>query len=79
MGTNGCNQVSASLNPVVEGLADFEATIQDADVQPEIEDVVSALEDLDPDYCLACHIDKDRLIETAKVEEVVVSESSGEG
>ncbi|MGD9093755.1 MAG: hypothetical protein PVF74_12975 [Anaerolineales bacterium] len=31
------------------------------------------------DECLECHQDKDRLIDTAKPEEEVVSESSGEG
>jgi len=31
------------------------------------------------DECLACHSDKDRLIETAKPEEVVEKESSGAG
>ena len=29
--------------------------------------------------CLDCHMDKDRLIDTAKPEEEVVNESSGEG
>ncbi len=31
------------------------------------------------DYCVECHTDKDRLIETAKPEEVVVEESEGAG
>lgn len=31
------------------------------------------------DECLNCHIDKQRLIDTAKQEEVVVSENEGEG
>ena len=31
------------------------------------------------DECLACHSDKDRLIETAKPEEVVEKESTGAG
>lgn len=37
----------------------------------------SELEEVD--YCLDCHTDKQRLIDTAKVEEVVVSENEGEG
>lgn len=31
------------------------------------------------DYCLDCHTDKDQLIQTAKTEEVVESESEGVG
>lgn len=33
----------------------------------------------DPDQCLECHSDKDRLIETAKVEQEAPDESSGVG
>jgi len=33
----------------------------------------------EPDYCLDCHTDKQRLIDTAKPEEKVASESKGEG
>lgn len=35
--------------------------------------------DIPDDECLNCHMDKQRLIDTAKPEEEVVSESSGEG
>lgn len=31
------------------------------------------------DYCLECHIDKQRLIDTAKPEEEVIAENKGEG
>ncbi len=31
------------------------------------------------DECLSCHLDKERLIETAKIEEVLEAEDSGEG
>jgi hypothetical protein len=32
-----------------------------------------------PDPCLDCHIDKDRLIDTADPQEEVISENEGEG
>lgn len=44
---------------------------------------VSALQmgikDLEVNECLNCHADKQRLIDTAKVEEIVEAESSGVG
>ena len=43
---------------------------------PKSDAIVDAVE---PDHCLECHTDKERLIETAKPEEVVVSESEGAG
>lgn len=43
---------------------------------PKSDAVMDAVE---PDHCLDCHTDKERLIETAKPEEVVVSESEGAG
>jgi len=36
-------------------------------------------EELAPDECLNCHIDKELLIQTANPEEVVISENEGEG
>ena len=43
-------------------------------------EVVSVIEEpAEPDHCLECHTDKERLIDTAKPEEVVVSENEGEG
>jgi hypothetical protein len=37
------------------------------------------IEPAETDECTACHTDKQRLIDTAKPEEVVVKESSGAG
>ncbi|MBT7081983.1 MAG: hypothetical protein HN929_11080 [Chloroflexi bacterium] len=37
------------------------------------------VEDVEPDYCLDCHSDQDRLIAVAEKEEAVESESEGEG
>ena len=51
----------------------------------EVEEVVSTneVENIEPasqvNYCLECHIDKDKLINTTSVEEEVVSENEGEG
>ncbi|MBC8508022.1 MAG: hypothetical protein H8D34_24420 [Chloroflexi bacterium] len=37
------------------------------------------VEDVEPDYCLDCHMDQERLIAVAEKEEAVESESEGEG
>jgi len=48
--------------------------------EPPVDEVVeSSSGDVPEDECLNCHSDKQRLIDTAKPEEEVVSESSGEG
>ena len=47
------------------------------ETEPEQSDVDMAMQE--DDYCLDCHTDKDRLIDTASHEEEVVEESSGEG
>lgn len=52
-----------------------------AEISPaaEAEDLASAQPEETVDYCLECHTDKDRLIDTARPEEEVISESKGEG
>jgi hypothetical protein len=79
LGTNSCNQVSVPLNPVVENLTNSNMSAQDLIVIPVQETVLENPDDVGPDYCLDCHSDQDLLIDTAKPEEVVVSENSGEG
>jgi len=79
LGTNSCNQVSVPINPVVENLTNSNLSAQDLIVIPVQETVLENPADLDPNFCLDCHSDQDLLIDTAKPEEVVVSESSGEG
>lgn len=44
-----------------------------------IEEAEAVAEIVEPDHCVDCHTDKELLIETAKPEEVVVSESEGAG
>ena len=44
-----------------------------------VSEPVSLSEPVEVDYCLDCHTDKQRLIDTAKPEEVVISENEGEG
>jgi len=79
LGMSSCNQVLSSLNPVVENLTNSNLSAQDLIVIPVQETVLENPDDLDPNFCLDCHSDQDLLIDTAKPEEVVVSESSGEG
>ena len=43
---------------------------------PELAPVVEAVE---VDYCLDCHTDKARLIDTAKPEVIAIVENEGEG
>ena len=66
------------LAPVIE-----DDTILVADTQTESDDTllvaVTTPEPLPVDECLTCHLDKQRLIDTAAPEVVVESESSGEG
>lgn len=49
--------------------------------EPPVDEVAadSSSQDIPEDECLNCHTDKQSLIDTAKPEEEVVSESSGEG
>ena len=61
-------ELSSSPTAEIEPTAVAEASIEE--VEPTEEAV---------DYCLSCHTDKDELIDTAKPEEEVISESEGEG
>lgn len=60
------------------------SAVQVENIQPPIVLVSSAMQvetvEAQPNECLNCHADKDRLIDTAKpVEEIAESESSGVG
>jgi hypothetical protein len=68
--------VSASLDssaaPVLDTVSEDAAPADEpADVDPDEAQVI--------DECVNCHSDKERLIETAKVEEEAEAESSGVG
>jgi hypothetical protein len=54
----------AKVNPLTISIFTPQANVE---TEPEVNE------------CLSCHADKDRLIETAKEEEIVESESSGVG
>ena len=58
-------------------------TVEPTKIEPTATDEEPTVEvlptEVPADECLECHQDKDRLIDTAKPEEEVVSESSGEG
>ncbi len=60
----GCVSAKAEVPPTTETSADTESA---STTQPEA------------DECLACHTDKQRLIDTAKPEETAESESKGVG
>ena len=58
------------------------ATPTDEPIEEEsapVEEVATVSEPVEVNNCLECHTDKDSLIDTAKPEEVVVSENEGEG
>lgn len=74
----GCAQASLSP-PEAPGVAERVKT-QTPTSQPEAEAVaVVAEEEIQGNECLDCHRDKQRLIDTAAVEEEAPDESSGVG
>ncbi|MEW6180253.1 MAG: hypothetical protein AB1522_10030 [Chloroflexota bacterium] len=64
----GCSRSTPPV-PTATGEAPTEAALATATVtaQPQV------------NYCVECHTDKDRLIQTAKPEEEVIEESEGAG
>ena len=70
LGLSGCT--GATTEPEV---SEAEPT-DEAAPAPKLASIVEAEE---PDHCLDCHGDKDRLIETAKPFVEVVSENEGAG
>lgn len=92
IGVVGCTQATADVttdeDPAVAETAPSpteEATVvamaqdDDAEEEEDTDDDTSA-DTVEPvDECLACHIDKDLLIETAEPEEEVIDEDEGEG
>ncbi len=71
MGLSGCT-----------GATPAPATPTDAPAEEEsapTPELATVSEPVEVNNCLECHTDKDRLIDTAKPEEVVVSENEGEG
>ena len=67
---SGC----AGATPVPE--ASTEGSTEE--IAPDSE-LVSIMDTAEIDHCLDCHTDKERLISTAKPEEVVIVENEGEG
>lgn len=47
--------------------------------EPQEANISEDLADSEPNYCLECHTDKQRLIDTARLEEEVIKESTGMG
>ncbi len=84
----GCSQVAEPAQVIAptenpeETLVSPNANLTES-VEPTATSEVVLLEptptEVPADECLNCHTDKQRLIDTAKPEEEVVSESSGEG
>lgn len=71
MSLSGCTGATpAPATPTDEPVEEESATV---------EEVATVSEPVEVNNCLACHTDKDRLIDTAKPEEVVISENEGEG
>jgi hypothetical protein len=91
IGVVGCTQSTADVTtdeePAVAETAPSpteEATVvamaQDDDAEEDETDDDTSADTVEPvDECLACHIDKDLLIETAEPEEEVIDEDEGEG
>jgi len=56
------------------------ASLEQSEVKVSLRNVEAVLQfQPEADECLACHANKERLIETAKPEEIVEAESSGAG
>ncbi len=76
----GCQPATPELVPTSEPTATTEPSATNTVLPPTLtappEPTEAAIE-VEP--CVACHTDKDQLISTAKLEEVVESESSGVG
>jgi len=76
----GCQSAAPELIPTSELAATTEpaatSTVLPATLTAPPEPTEAAIE-IEP--CVACHTDKDQLISTAKLEEVIESESSGVG
>lgn len=75
----GCAQTSVIPTPAMDHTADLDSSLEQSTENLESEVVQGLLDEETPNYCLTCHIDQQQLIDTAKPEEVVESESSGEG
>lgn len=90
----GCSQNSAEVDPTAVSVVEEETETPVSEATETIEAVQeeeinttedeSAEEEMavvpeEPNYCLECHTDQQMLIDTAKPEEVVISESEGEG
>ena len=73
-------EVAADVEAILSG----EQTSQATDPEPEMDETSEegeVVEEVETavDNCVACHTDKDALIDTAKPQEEVVSENEGEG
>ncbi len=67
---SGC----AGATPIPE--TPTEGPVEETAPTPEL---ATVSEPEETDYCLDCHADKERLIDTAKPEEIVESENEGAG
>ncbi|MBT4756003.1 MAG: hypothetical protein HON98_10015 [Chloroflexi bacterium] len=72
--------LTACQTPANETIEEVAAELPTAiEITEEPTQVPPTATPLPIDECLSCHLDKDRLIETAKIEEALEAESSGEG
>jgi hypothetical protein len=78
-GLGGCSQSTVSLNLALENPLNIQGSTPVVGGEFMVEDVEASLIEMEPHYCLDCHIDQQMLIDTAKPEEVVISENEGEG